>query len=558
MKSEKVSLEYGSNECLFTAVTLIVNVENPISSLPRARGAHYNARSRQDETGCLNNTRVDVLNEISGWIKNNDKSAPWIFVLQGLAGTGKSTIAQTVCETMKQQGLLGASFFFSRSEASCSNPFLVFSTIAHQLAIRYAEFHGCLANALKNNPDIVGFKLEAQLEELIIEPLRACSHTFGDAPVVIVVDALDECRTYRTIILSLLHSMTSKVPISIKLFISFRPEHDLRTTLTAVAGRSDTHSFILHNVDAAVVRSDIEHFLRFRLSAVASRYPGIIDPCQWPSSNDITALADRSEKLFIFAATVVKFVESGTGHGPDRLKVLLSKRLSGGESSPYRFLDGLYLQVLQLAFPVNVDHEELELFRKIMGAIVVLYDPLTPDTLAQLLQIASHQVRTALLHLHSVIVVPDDHREIQLIHPTFREFMTERCPRDSQYFVDPVEYHQQLALMCFMVMERNLKKDICDIRDAWKLNAEVSDLGERIQKFIPASLQYACRHWATHLSECSSMLSGSQLAESALMSALLSFASLHLFHWLEVLSLIGRLEESLKSLRHAIDCISVS
>ena len=44
-----------------------------------------------DHKGCLRGMRESVLRKIESWIKDFDKSP--VFWLNGLAGTGKSTIA---------------------------------------------------------------------------------------------------------------------------------------------------------------------------------------------------------------------------------------------------------------------------------------------------------------------------------------------------------------------------------------------------------------------------------------------------------------------------------
>jgi hypothetical protein len=130
--------------------------------------------------------------------------------------------------------------------------------------------------------------------------------------------------------------------------------------------------------------------------------------------------------------------------------------------------------------------------------------------------------------------------------------MVQRCPKTSRYFIHPADHHRQLALTCIKTMQNSLRKDICRIRDMWKLNEEVEDLDNRIRAFIPSHLQYACRHWATHLSETSSG------ADNDVYDALMRFSSLHLLHWLELLSLIGCLEEALPALRYAQQLASVS
>ena len=185
----------------------------------------------------------------------------------------------------------------------------------------------------------------------------------------------------------------------------------------------------------------------------------------------------------------------------------------------------------------------------------IVYMATQPSPSPSQLQMETGGVRLALLHLHSLVVVPDNENAIHLIHPSFRDFMTQRCPRESRYFINPADHHCKLALMCFKAMEEGLKRDICDIKDMWKLNEEVKDLDNRIISFIPANLQYACRHWATHLSKSSVV---ANTMEDMVFDALIQFASLHLLHWLEVLSLIGYLAEAIPALQHAQHWASVS
>lgn len=477
-------------------------------------------------------------------------------MLQGLAGTGKSTIALTMCEAISKLGWLGASFFCSRNEASSSNPFLIFTTIAYQLATRYQSFNSHLTATLKADPDVVGLTLEKQLEKLVIEPLCAAADSIGSSPVVIIIDALDECGNYRAQMMSLLCSIGSRLqelPICVKLFVTLRPEYDLKAAFTS-ENHGDTQSFILHDVEASIVHSDIERFLHFGLLKVAAQHH--VDPRVWPSTDDISILAKKSDKLFIFAATVVKFVGDKHGHPRDRLDIVLKTGQDGG-SSPYSHLDHLYQQVLESALPETADKMVLDHFHMVMGAVILLYDPLSIENLGSLVHIEAQDVRMALQNLHSLMIVPDSNNEgeIRLFHPSFRDFMTLRCPKESAYHIDTGKHHQQLAMVCFKTMAHSLKKDICRIRDTGKLNKEVMDLDGHIKEFVPVNLQYACRHWATHLSES---VMAEKSGETTVIDALMSFASLHLLHWIEVLSLIGCLDEGLPALQHAFNWASVS
>jgi hypothetical protein len=93
--------------------------------------------------------------------------------INGLAGTDKTTIAYTAAQTCHQKGLLGASFFCFRDNADCSNPKLIFTTIAYQLGQFYAPFKRELSHVLKSDPDVVYSSVSYQLEKLLMEPLLA-------------------------------------------------------------------------------------------------------------------------------------------------------------------------------------------------------------------------------------------------------------------------------------------------------------------------------------------------------------------------------------------------
>jgi hypothetical protein len=109
--------------------------------------------------------------------------------------------------------------------------------------------------------------------------------------------------------------------------------------------------------------------------------------------------------------------------------------------SPYQQLDQLYQRVLEHALPESTDDAVLEQFRTVMGAVALLYDTLTIFALGRLLQMEAGRIRMALLHLHSVVIVPDHENEIQLIHKSFRDFMTQRCPAGSRYIINPADCH---------------------------------------------------------------------------------------------------------------------
>jgi len=227
---------------LHTADLLVLN------SCRRAQGAdHRHGRRR----GCLKGTRETVLNEIESWSKDFSQSP--VFWLNGLAGTGKSTIAQTVSERVFADGRLGASFFCSRDFEDRSDLHFIFPTLAFQLAHRFPNFRSILVPLLQSNPDVAHESLYRQMEKLIVEPLRS-----ADVSTTVVIDALDECKDEEpsSAILSILAQLVARIP-KVKFLITGRPEPRIKTGFRLPMLVELTAVFVLHDVDPPLIDNDI-------------------------------------------------------------------------------------------------------------------------------------------------------------------------------------------------------------------------------------------------------------------------------------------------------------
>ena len=129
-----------------------------LNSCRRAPGAGY---QHGDREGCLRGTRETVLDGVELWTKDFNKSpVSW---LNGLAGTGKSTIAQTVSERAFADGLLEHRFFCSRDFEDRSDLYFIFPTLAFQLTHKYPTFRSIFVPLLQSNPDIVHESLHSQM-----------------------------------------------------------------------------------------------------------------------------------------------------------------------------------------------------------------------------------------------------------------------------------------------------------------------------------------------------------------------------------------------------------
>ncbi|CAI6014361.1 unnamed protein product [Clonostachys chloroleuca] len=91
--------------------------------------------------------------------------------LSGSAGTGKSTISLAVSSEFEKAGILGATFFFRRTQKDRSNLSKFVSTLAADLAVKIPEACSHILGTIENQSDIFKKAVGDQLGQLIIEPM---------------------------------------------------------------------------------------------------------------------------------------------------------------------------------------------------------------------------------------------------------------------------------------------------------------------------------------------------------------------------------------------------
>jgi len=117
-----------------------------------------------------------------------------IFWLAGLAGTGKTAIAVSLCKMLEIEPnvLFGGTFFCSRTTkaVNLTDARCILPTLAGMLAERSPKFAAALAKEL--DADIrAGLKpITSQIEGMLQRPLAALAS--DPRPIVFVIDALDE------------------------------------------------------------------------------------------------------------------------------------------------------------------------------------------------------------------------------------------------------------------------------------------------------------------------------------------------------------------------------
>ena len=506
----------------------------------RARAAEYRHGNHR---GCLKGTRGTVLEEIESWVREFTKSP--VFWLNGVAGTGKTTIAQTISERVLADGLLGASFFCSRDFEDRSNLGFIFPTLAFQLAHKHPEFRSLLVPLLQSDPDVVYESLYSQMGKLIVEPLRSAGIS-----TVIVIDALDECTDDepQSAILSVIGRLVREIP-RVKFFITGRPEPRIKSGFRLALLKPLTEIFILHDVQPSLINNDIKLFLKHELSELARRR----DLEGWPNDSHIDLLCQRAAGLFIYAVATIKFLD-GRFNLPDRqLETIIDFPDSTNHEGrtqfrPNKTLDSLYARILQGAF--GVDNPAVHpRARSIVGTIALVVNPLPPSGIAELVGLETREVLLYLTSIQSLLVLDEDPSQpVKPFHKSFPDFITnpERCV-DKRFHISPETVCHELALNCLRVMNGVLGQNLLSLPE-YSLNSEVEDLQTRVGSCVSPALRYACQSWHNHLAE-----TRGNIVDIA--SSLRVFLAEKFLGWLEVLSVLGFARRAVVALEKLIPWI---
>ncbi|KAI1861595.1 hypothetical protein JX265_009562 [Neoarthrinium moseri] len=517
-----------------------------IEKLPVAHGAMFDSHEEEHNAYCVPNTRVGILQEIADWA--HDPESPTIYWLSGMAGTGKSTISRSLALKFSNTGMLGASFFFKRGEADRAGVTKLFTTIAYQLAQRVPRAIPHVQKSIDTDSTIFSKTTREQFDKLIMNPLSelsATSTSYANPSFVIVLDALDECDREEDIkrLIALLSMLKSLHAPRVKVLVTSRPELPVRLGFQAINGTYQ--EVVLHNIAEEIIEKDIFTFLKHELGQIRLEYNGSVNserqlPIGWPVHTELQTLAHMANPLFIFAATVCRFISDRKGGNPvAKLQKVLAYRGVRGSR-----LTTTYMPVLEQSIAdLSADDREdaLSRFREIVGSIVLLADPLSAHAVSRLLDMELDTVFDVLDLLHSTLDVPDSPKEpIRLLHLSFRDFLVDPQGQQGVFRVNEKKTHQNLASHCFRIIRQSLDKaDICEVEAPGTLRASIAV--DWINEKLSPDVQYACRFWSHHLKEANASISDAD--------EIWGFLSSDFLHWLEAMSWLGRTSECLQAIR---------
>ncbi|KAF7328906.1 NACHT domain-containing protein [Mycena venus] len=415
----------------FTANNVTVNHnqrngEGGIKILHRAVAleALYDSADSFPQPRCHPETRTEMLDTLYKWAVQHDSARP-VRWLHGPAGAGKSAIMQTLCLKLQAAGRLGGAFFFKRSHTTRGNAKVLFATLAYQLALNNRKSNPTIWHAIsqsaEDDPSVVGRSMDAQLCQLIVEP---CHSFIGCPPIILLIDGLDECQdedAQREIIRSI--GSVAAIHRHLRFLIASRPEAHIREVF-----EDRSLNGIRDSINVQQSFEDIRTYFRDEFARIHREHATMVNvSVPWPPSEILEDLVDKSSGFFVYASTVIKFIDDKYHRPTERLAAV--RNLSPSEShTPFEALDQLYIQILS-GVPTR--------FRSILGdilqcALVFKFD-LTAVQYDRLLGLERGDVELILRGLHSVLTHSRS-GTIHVHHASFLDFLQDQRRSSSFHF----------------------------------------------------------------------------------------------------------------------------
>ena len=507
-----------------------------LESLP---GAKLSAVQWDPDRACLPGTRKQLLEDIINWVHNPESEQ--IMWLSGAAGTGKSSIANSVAQHLDSLGRLGASFHFDRAVATLDTPGHLFGNLCHQLACFDDQLRTAVLSAMHRGCG-GGMSCRIQARKLLVEPLQD-AEIIG--PVIIVIDALDESgdddetsKTSRETLVNAIATEFPRLPKSIKVLITSRDEGSISRCMTQCG--SCWHKDI---ADVNGTEEDIYSFVQYRMGQICKSHTYLVNG--WPGLIKERALAQYADGLFIWAGVACTFIQSGD---PDvQLNELLK---DGGRDTAEAKLDHLFIDVIGHSLHAD-DAIQVNNWHYIVDSIVALKTPLTIQAMDSLLglsaghpshtlidgrQIKLSTAYTIISSLRPILRIdPGIKKVVQLLHKSVFDYLTSRAK--IPILVNVTAQNSILAMRCLEIMNDNLHHDMCNISNISLLDSEVDGLSASIGDHISEALSYAACCFAEHLN-------AALIEHEALINKLHKFITQHLLNWIEIMGLLGKLHEA--------------
>ncbi|KAJ6619151.1 hypothetical protein B0H10DRAFT_2189143 [Mycena sp. CBHHK59/15] len=479
-------------------------------------------------SGCLQGTRERIFRKIDSWLA--DSNSPNILWIKGFPGCGKSCIARSLVEKLTDSPRFGSRFFFERDGGVFTAPSTMLRTIASDLCRHPVFMDALVADQETRMMDFSTTSIKDQFIRLVEKPLQCLVNELRDGnTLVVVVDALDECGGLgksryrdRQDLLAVIAQWSALSPL-LRLVVTSRDETPISEVLNPISTPLELR------LSSRQASRDIEVFLKLEFQRIAGTHSL---PDSWPTQDEIRALAKKARGLFVWAATLVKFVDQPRPHD------ILQQILRGNMNVEGDITD-LYKLILEISFCQDRPPSSrfLAEFNDFVGGIVTANRPLEKGSpLFNILRVETATTNYICRQLRSVMMESEKH--LRFSHQSFVDFLiSDTCP--LIFRITPSVNMQNISLAILNLLNDRLRFDPSEFRTSYASNPRT-----RAMNRISGELSYACQFWGD-------TLVGDNNGDEVILACLKTFLETKFLFWLEVLSLTSQMSCALTQLLYA-------
>ncbi|KAF7372920.1 NACHT domain-containing protein [Mycena sanguinolenta] len=347
--------------------------------------------------------------------------------LQGQGNLPSCKLLQANCEIVGDLEVASSS---NGGHATRGNAKTLFATIAYQLALAVPWLHTSISRIVEDDPSVIVRSIAIQIKTLVFDPCRSHVHQNCD-PIIILIDGLDECEGHEVqeeILRAIHHSCRDLIPL--RFMVASRPEAHIREVFESPVY---TGSYRAFNVEQSF--DDVRKYLRDEFSRIHHEHRTMANiPLPWPSQNVLEQLVYNSSGYFIYASTIIKFIDDKNYRPTERLVVLQDPNRSSSDSA-FGTLDHLYITILS-SLP-----RQSELI-PILCAIV--HFRVSAVRIDQLFGLAEGETQLILRGLHSLLNIPSENTQISSHHASFIDFLS-NSDRSGNFCVTTLNSQISLA-----------------------------------------------------------------------------------------------------------------
>ncbi|KAJ7315210.1 hypothetical protein DFH08DRAFT_715929, partial [Mycena albidolilacea] len=337
---------------------------------------------------------------------------PYYLVASRLGGSGKVGYCADIRRELRERGQARCIFFLKHGHPKRGTGSGIITTLAYQLAISIPEFLLPLQQAIEKDKLVAGRALTVQFQRLLVEPFQQVAPL--QSPPVVVLDGLDEFDDHKVQeqIVRLFISAVRDYQLPLRILVTSRPEPHLREIFEMKEACATCRCSAL-SADC----TDIRTYLRDEFSRIHSENlaRGTDLGAVWPPPDALLNLVSKSSGIFVYATTVVRYIDDRYWNPQERLLSVLA--LDPESTAP---LDDLYTSILSIVPHVPQNSRILHL---------IWCGGWNPEEVDIILKLRGGTSRRILSSLCSLLDVPElstrysRRSAVGFLHASFHDFL---------------------------------------------------------------------------------------------------------------------------------------